>query len=311
MQGAGACGAGVAALEAAGVALLAGGSVAAVLSVAGAPPRAGWLGAARELARVASVRGKTAELLGPPPGRGPLAALRALTVPQGWFTHFYALGTGSLGFALWRTYGCVPGNVSVALACLVAHAARRFLEAAFVQEFAQTARQNVLGYLFGCCYYVALPVMLLEGRPHLGCLCSPAAAGAARPAAVFGRVLRSPRGLLGVSAYVWGSAEQSVAHYQLASLRRGRGGAPGRKLYSQPAGRLFDLVSCPHYLLEILLYAGVLAVAAEGLWQPKAALLLVWLGTNLGSAARNSHTWYRRKFEGYPPSRKALVPYLW
>ena len=134
MQGAGACGAGVAALEAAGVALLAGGSVAAVLSVAGAPPRAGWLGAARELARVASVRGKTAELLGPPPGRGPLAALRALTVPQGWFTHFYALGTGSLGFALWRTYGCVPGNVSVALACLVAHAARRFLEAAFNQE---------------------------------------------------------------------------------------------------------------------------------------------------------------------------------
>ena len=107
------------------------------------------------------------------------------------------------------------------------------------------------------------------------------------------------------------SAEQSVAHYQLASLRRGRGGAPGRKLYSQPAGRLFDLVSCPHYLTEILLYAGVLAVAAEGLWQPKATLLLVWLGTNLGSAAHNTHTWYRRKFEGYPPGRKALVPYLW
>ena len=90
---------------------------------------------------------------------------------------------------------------------------------------------------------------------------------------------------MSVSAVRREFAEQSVATHQLVGLRRGRDGAPGWKLYGQPASRLVDLVSCPHYLVEILLYAGLLAVAAEeGLLQSKTALLLVWLSIILGAS---------------------------
>lgn len=41
-----------------------------------------------------------------------------------------------------------------------------------------------------------------------------------------------------------------------------------------PSGGLFELVSCPHYLAEIIIYGG-LAVASQGQLLP--LLMLVWV----------------------------------
>lgn len=41
-------------------------------------------------------------------------------------------------------------------------------------------------------------------------------------------------------------------------------------------------------------------------------MLLPFLqGVNLVLAAAATHRWYRRRFKAYPPSRKALVPFVW
>ncbi|KAK2079178.1 hypothetical protein QBZ16_002869 [Prototheca wickerhamii] len=59
-------------------------------------------------------------------------------------------------------------------------------------------------------------------------------------------------------------------------------------------GGLFELVSCPHYFAEIVIYGGL-------------ALLVV----NLILAAGMTQRWYRRQFKSYPPRRKALVPWVY
>ena len=43
----------------------------------------------------------------------------------------------------------------------------------------------------------------------------------------------------------------------------------------QGAGGLFELVSCPHYLAEIIIYLGLLGVIGPYSWRPW--LILTWL----------------------------------
>lgn len=47
-----------------------------------------------------------------------------------------------------------------------------------------------------------------------------------------------------------------------------------------PAGGLFELVSCPHYLAEIIIYIGLL-IASEGQLMP--LLMLVWVVSSVCS----------------------------
>ncbi|KAK1275718.1 Polyprenol reductase 1 [Acorus gramineus] len=61
--------------------------------------------------------------------------------------------------------------------------------------------------------------------------------------------------------------------------------------YVIPHGDWFEIVSCPHYLAEIVIYIGIL-VASRGLditiW-----LLLVFVVSNLSIAAIETHKWYQ------------------
>ncbi|CAL5378333.1 unnamed protein product [Camellia sinensis] len=78
--------------------------------------------------------------------------------------------------------------------------------------------------------------------------------------------------------------------------------------YVIPHGDWFDYVSCPHYLAELVIYAGLM-VANGG------ADLTVWLifgfvVANLVLAAAETHKWYLHKFDSYPRSRFAIVPFV-
>jgi hypothetical protein len=87
-------------------------------------------------------------------------------------------------------------------------------------------------------------------------------------------------------------------------LRRLR--APGETGYAIPRGGLFELVSCPNYLGEIVEWIGW-AVASASL---AGLAFAVYTAANLAPRAIAHHAWYREKFPGYPGSRKALVPFL-
>lgn len=110
---------------------------------------------------------------------------------------------------------------------------------------------------------------------------------------------------VGVVVFVVAELGNARAHRMLRDLR-----PAGTKLRVIPRGFLFERVSCPHYLFEILTWVGFALVA--GTWAAR-AFLLVGAGI-LGSWAHARHAAYRKDFDGrdgrelYPPARRALIP---
>lgn len=75
-----------------------------------------------------------------------------------------------------------------------------------------------------------------------------------------------------------------------------------------PHGFLFELISCPHYFAEILIYLGI-TILLQGYLN--AIAILVWTFFVHIVMALQSHNWYRSQFsQTYPKSRKALIPFL-
>jgi len=109
----------------------------------------------------------------------------------------------------------------------------------------------------------------------------------------------------GLSIFVLAELGNARAHRMLRDLR-----PAGTKLRVIPRGFLFDRVSCPHYLCEILSWVGFAIVT-----QTWAALAFLLLGSAiLGAWANTRHIAYRKDFDGkegremYPSSRRALIP---
>ncbi len=80
----------------------------------------------------------------------------------------------------------------------------------------------------------------------------------------------------------------------------------GHKHYSIPKGGLFRTVSCPNYLGEIVEWGGF----ALMVWSLPALSFFIWTVVNLVPRALDHHRWYKKKFEDYPPERRALIPFL-
>ena len=104
--------------------------------------------------------------------------------------------------------------------------------------------------------------------------------------------------------------------------------------YSIPHGGLFEYVSSPHYLGEIIEWTGF-CIASGGTWASLS--FVVWTAANLVPRAIASHSWYKHTFsngeedpailsarnkknedssktslhlEVYPPDRKAVIPFF-
>ncbi|KAM9967781.1 hypothetical protein ACTFIW_001868 [Dictyostelium discoideum] len=78
--------------------------------------------------------------------------------------------------------------------------------------------------------------------------------------------------------------------------------------YEIPNGRLYQYVSSPHYLSEILIYFSFLILTNFKL----NSLILNFIFTSLNLIHRSfqTHKWYKSKFSKYPKSRKAIIPFL-
>ena len=111
--------------------------------------------------------------------------------------------------------------------------------------------------------------------------------------------------LLGLAVFVLAQLGNARAHRMLRDLR-----PEGSKLRLIPRGFLFERVSCPNYLFEILSWVGFALVTET--W---AALAFLLLGTGILAAwAHTRHTAYKKDFDGlegrekYPAQRRALIP---
>jgi len=113
--------------------------------------------------------------------------------------------------------------------------------------------------------------------------------------------INSPAFFIGVALFLvgWTINQQSDA----ILLRLRRQGEPGYKI---PKGGLFQWVSCPNYLGEIIAWTGW-AIAS---WSLAGLAFAVFTLANLAPRALANHRWYRDTFPDYPQDRRALVPRL-
>ena len=108
------------------------------------------------------------------------------------------------------------------------------------------------------------------------------------------------RFLVGLAVFVVGGVINLKSDYYLISLRRN--GDPN--MYQLPKGKLFNLISCPNHLGEIIEWTGFAILA----WNLPALAFAAWTASNLIPRAWHHHRWYKQKFIDYPSSRKAVIP---
>ena len=112
---------------------------------------------------------------------------------------------------------------------------------------------------------------------------------------------RDPRLWIGVGLFLAGWFINFKSDTMLFALRK-----PGEAGYKIPRGWLYEYVSCPNYLGEILEWVGW-AVAT---WSLAGLGFALYTAANIGPRALQNHRWYRGKFEDYPAERKALIPFV-
>ncbi|GMY05614.1 polyprenol reductase 2 [Fagus crenata] len=197
---------------------------------------------------------------------------------------------------------------------------RRLIETIYVFNYSPSARMHIFGYLTGLYFYTAAPLSLCSN-------CAPEVyefvvnrvaefivKGKNRMPAmeldwwefVNPLIKLGWRQWIGAAIFFWGWIHQRRCHAILGSLRDR---TEQDEEYVIPHGDWFESVSSPHYLAEIVIYAGLL-VASGGtdltIW-----LLFGFVVANLVFAAAETHRWYLRKFDNYPSNRLAIIPFLY
>ncbi|KAK3415799.1 hypothetical protein EUGRSUZ_H01470 [Eucalyptus grandis] len=196
---------------------------------------------------------------------------------------------------------------------------RRLYENIYVFNYSPSARMHIFGYLTGLFFYTAAPLSLcsnfvvevyefsanqvsefiVRGKDHM-------ASGEfdwwefVNPLMKLGW-----HHWIGAIIIFWGWIHQHQCHRILGSLRECR---EESHEYVVPHGNWFELVSCPHYLAEIVIYAGL--VVASGGSDVTIWLLFGFVVVNLVFAAAETHRWYHSKFDDYPQSRYAVIPFF-
>jgi 3-oxo-5-alpha-steroid 4-dehydrogenase 1 len=79
-----------------------------------------------------------------------------------------------------------------------------------------------------------------------------------------------------------------------------------KKHYHLPSGGLYNYISSPNYLGEILEWSGW-AVAT---WSLPGLLFALGAVGCIGVRALHTHKWYEKNFENMPKDRKALIPFI-
>ncbi len=113
--------------------------------------------------------------------------------------------------------------------------------------------------------------------------------------------LLDPRFIAGVLVFMLGFGINLKADQILLNLRK-----PGETGYKVPRGWLYEYVTCPNYLGEIIEWLGF----ALATWSLAGLAFALYTAANAGPRAFANHRWYRERFPDYPKHRKALFPFL-
>ncbi|XP_064203862.1 3-oxo-5-alpha-steroid 4-dehydrogenase 1 [Anguilla rostrata] len=113
--------------------------------------------------------------------------------------------------------------------------------------------------------------------------------------------VRHPWFIAGFVLWLLGWLVNIHSDHILRNLRK-----PGETGYKIPVGGMFEYVSGANFLGEIVEWSGF-ALAAHSI---HSAAFAIFTFVVLSSRAVAHHKWYLAKFEDYPKSRKALIPFI-
>ena len=114
----------------------------------------------------------------------------------------------------------------------------------------------------------------------------------------------SKRTLLCIPVFILASGIQHDCHAYLASLPK----------YTLPSHPLFQVIVCPHYFAECLIYASLAILGApKSAWINKTmASALLFVLVNLGVTASTSKEWYAQKFGREKVARRwKMIPLVY
>ncbi|KAJ8246153.1 hypothetical protein GJAV_G00264220 [Gymnothorax javanicus] len=114
-------------------------------------------------------------------------------------------------------------------------------------------------------------------------------------------VSHRPSPLARLTLFLLGMAINIHSDHILRNLRN-----PGEVTYKIPRGGMFEYVSGANFFGEIVEWCGF-AIAT---WSLPALSFALFTMCSIGPRAYHHHRFYQDKFEGYPRSRKALVPFI-
>lgn len=115
-----------------------------------------------------------------------------------------------------------------------------------------------------------------------------------------------PRFWIGLVIYYSGFFIILQSEKIVRNLRDPKNAKPDEPRYKIPYGGLYDYVSSPQYLGELIAWTGF-AVMTWGL--PGVVIFLISAG-NLVPRAFQTHRWYQEKFDNYPIDRKVIIPHV-
>jgi len=107
--------------------------------------------------------------------------------------------------------------------------------------------------------------------------------------------------VVGITLFIFGFLSNLHSDHVLRNLRK-----PGETGYKIPRGGLFTYVSCGNFLGEIIEWFGF-AVAS---WSCVAFAFSFFTACNLVPRAMCHHRFYQEKFDDYPKTRKAVIPFI-
>ncbi|KAL8603212.1 hypothetical protein ACOMHN_025227 [Nucella lapillus] len=105
----------------------------------------------------------------------------------------------------------------------------------------------------------------------------------------------------GVLIFLSGMLINLHSDHILRNLRK-----EGEKGYTIPYGGMFEFVSGANFFGECLEWSGFAIMCGTF---PAIAFAVFTVG-NIGPRACQHHKWYQEKFEDYPKTRKALIPFI-
>ncbi|XP_054163761.1 polyprenol reductase-like [Oppia nitens] len=252
-----------------------------------------------------------------------------LQVPKRWFQHFYVFASllyALLFLSLLRLYVfqlpvpqllallldtcvgqsrrpvCSAESVVLSMLLMCLQVCRRLYECTRLSVFSQDGKMAAAHYFCGFSFYLGVGLALLADAHGF-----PGTPDSLPPQLQWTAIFRLNH-IIGSVLFLIANLIQFKSHSILANLRKDRNGRVVTFQHSIPRGSLFELVSCPHYFAEIVVYfslAVVLAFQSPNWW-----LVFAFVTTNQLIVGLFNHYWYLKRFPDYPSKRKAVIPFL-